>query len=97
MAITNVVRGALTKIEGHGPGSGEVLRTRTTAVCSSFNCIGRVKKRALGNGRVVARVPPDAKASTILPIIAERVLPASTIFTDDYPIYDGLSKDATRL
>lgn len=43
-------------------------------------------------GRVVARVTPDAKAKTVLPIIAERVLPASTIFTDDYPIYDGVKK-----
>jgi transposase len=39
-------------------------------------------------GRVIARVTPDAKANTILPIIAERVLPSSTIFTDDFPIYD---------
>jgi transposase len=41
-------------------------------------------------GRVVARVTPDAKSKTILPIVAERVLPSSTIFTDDYPIYDGV-------
>ena len=43
-------------------------------------------------GRVIARVTPDVKAKTILPIVAERVLPASTIFTDDYPIYDGVAK-----
>lgn len=42
-------------------------------------------------GRVVARVTPDTKARTILPIMAERVLPATTIFTDDYPIYDSVS------
>ena len=41
-------------------------------------------------GRVVARVTPDVKAKTILPIVAERVLPESIIFTDDYPIYDGV-------
>ena len=41
-------------------------------------------------GRVVARVTPDVKAKTILPIVAERVLPESVIFTDDYPIYDGV-------
>jgi len=41
-------------------------------------------------GRVVARVTPDAKAKTVLPIVAERVLPESIIFTDDYPIYDGV-------
>ncbi len=43
-------------------------------------------------GRVVARVTPDAKAKTVLPIVAERVLPSTIIYTDDYPIYDGLSK-----
>jgi len=41
-------------------------------------------------GRVVARVTPDAKSKTVLPIVAERVLPESIIFTDDYPIYDGV-------
>jgi transposase len=41
-------------------------------------------------GRVIARVTPDAKSKTILPIVAERVLPESAIFTDDYPIYDGV-------
>jgi len=43
-------------------------------------------------GRVIARVTPDVKASTVLPIVAERVLPSSTVFTDDYPIYDGVGK-----
>lgn len=39
-------------------------------------------------GRVMAFVTPDAKARTVLPIIAERVLPSSTVYTDTYPIYD---------
>jgi transposase-like protein len=43
-------------------------------------------------GRVVARVVPDVKAKTILPIVAERVLPASMIYTDDFPLYDGVGK-----
>src|SRR6185437_11058302 len=33
-------------------------------------------------GRVIARVTPDAKEKTILPIMAERILPASTVYTD---------------
>ncbi len=45
-------------------------------------------------GRVVAMVTPDAKAKTVLPIIHERVLPASVVYTDDYPIYDKLSQHA---
>lgn len=43
-------------------------------------------------GRVVARVTPDAKAKTVLPIVAERVLPSAMVYTDDFPIYDGLSR-----
>lgn len=43
-------------------------------------------------GRVVARVTPDAKVSTVFPIIAERILPASTVYTDCYTTYDHLGK-----
>jgi transposase-like protein len=42
-------------------------------------------------GCVVARVTPDTKARTVFPIMAQHVLPATTIFTDDYPVYDGIS------
>ncbi len=43
-------------------------------------------------GRVIAKVTPDAKASTVFPIIAERVLPAATVYTDSYTTYDHLAK-----
>jgi transposase len=42
-------------------------------------------------GCVVARVTPDAKAKTVLPIVAEKVLPSTIIYTDDYPIYDKIN------
>jgi transposase len=45
-------------------------------------------------GRVVAMVTPDVKAKTIFPIIHERVLPASTVYTDEYPMYDKLATEA---
>jgi transposase-like protein len=41
-------------------------------------------------GRVIACVTKDTKAKTVLPIIAEKVLPKSIVYTDDYPIYDGV-------
>jgi transposase len=41
-------------------------------------------------GRVIAKVTPDVKSATILPIVAEKVLPASIIYTDDYTIYDNV-------
>jgi transposase len=49
-----------------------------------------------GKGRVMAFVTPDAKAATIFPIISERVLPETVVYTDDYPIYDKLSTHANR-
>jgi transposase len=49
-----------------------------------------------GKGRVMAFVTPDVKTATIFPIIAERVLPESIVYTDDYPIYDKLSLHANR-
>ena len=42
-------------------------------------------------GQVRAYVTPDVKAKTVLGIVAEKVLDKATVFTDDYPIYDGLS------
>jgi transposase-like protein len=45
-------------------------------------------------GRVVAKVTPDAKSSTVFPIIHEHVLPASTVYTDEYTTYDRLATTA---
>lgn len=41
-------------------------------------------------GRVIARVVPDVKEKTLLPIIATHVLPSSTIYTDSYTSYDNV-------
>jgi transposase len=41
-------------------------------------------------GRVVARVAPNAKKETLHGLAKEYILPASTVFTDDYVSYDGL-------
>jgi transposase-like protein len=43
-------------------------------------------------GRVVAQVVPDAKLKTIFPIIHERILPASIVYSDEFPIYDHLGE-----
>jgi transposase-like protein len=45
-------------------------------------------------GRVVARVTPDVKVATVYPIIHEYVMPASTVYTDEYSIYDRLATEA---
>lgn len=43
-------------------------------------------------GRVVAKVATDAKKATLHGMAKEYVLPASTIFTDEWVGYDGLEK-----
>ncbi len=43
-------------------------------------------------GRVLTRVVADVKEKTLLPIVAERVLPASIIYTDSYTSYDNVHR-----
>jgi transposase len=43
-------------------------------------------------GRVIAKVVSDVKENTLMPIIAERVLPASVVYTDSYSSYDNLRR-----
>jgi transposase-like protein len=46
-----------------------------------------------GNGgRVYAVMTPDVKKNTVMSIIKEKVMPKSTIFSDDFVIYDDLGK-----
>jgi transposase len=41
-------------------------------------------------GRVIACVTPDVKASTLFPIIEEKILPNTTVYSDEYSTYDQL-------
>jgi len=43
-------------------------------------------------GKVFAQVVPNARALTLMPIIKQRVIPASMVYTDEYRVYDRLSK-----
>jgi transposase len=45
-------------------------------------------------GRVIAKVTPNVKAETVFPIIEEKVMPKSIVFTDEYSIYDRLATPA---
>ncbi len=42
--------------------------------------------------RVLTRVVADVKEKTLLPIVAERVLPASIIYTDSFTSYDNVHR-----
>jgi transposase-like protein len=41
-------------------------------------------------GRVRAIVAEDRKADTLVPMVRKHVLPETSVFTDDFPSYDGL-------
>ena len=43
-------------------------------------------------GKVAALVTPDVKRRTVMPIIHSKVMPRSMIYTDDYKVYNPLSK-----
>ena len=42
-------------------------------------------------GKVIAKVVPNVQSKTLLPIIKEKVLQNSTIYTDELPSYDRIS------
>jgi len=45
-----------------------------------------------GQGRVVARATHDIKASTLMGMVREHVMPKSTIYTDELHAYSGIEK-----
>jgi transposase len=55
----------------------------------------RVKTPVVGiverKGRIKALVADDAKGSTLLGMVREHILPKSTVFTDEYLSYDGIT------
>jgi len=53
--------------------------------------VGMVERSEDGRvGRVVARVAPNAKKVTLHGLAKEYILPASTVYTDEFVSYDGL-------
>lgn len=46
-------------------------------------------------GRVVAKVMPDLRSANVLRVIRNHVTPGSTIYTDEYSIYDRVSRMQT--
>jgi transposase-like protein len=63
------------------------IRGRSGIEDSKTPVFGMVER----GGRVIACVTPDVKASTIFPIIRERVLTNSTVYSDEYSVYDRLA------
>lgn len=44
-------------------------------------------------GSVVAKVVPDRTIETVMPFVNEKVLPKSTVYTDEWQAYKGLTAD----
>lgn len=72
---------AKNKHKGKRGGTGRTLGDKTPV-------FGMVERR----GRVIARVTKDVKVESIFPIIAERILPSSTVYSDYYTTYDQVNK-----
>lgn len=51
--------------------------------------LGMVQRK----GRVVAVPVRSTQRATVMPKIAERILPASTVYTDEYPVYNTLADE----
>lgn len=54
--------------------------------------LGMVQRR----GRVVAMTVPNVARATVFPVITERILPASIVYTDEYPVYKTLGEKGYR-
>jgi transposase len=83
---------------GGKPRQGDVLRYAREGETDLSGAGGRwmhaKKSTVFGmverGGRVRAEVVPSRKATTLQPMIRQHILPASTIFTDEWPSYKGL-------
>jgi transposase-like protein len=62
------------------PGSGDKKKSPI---------VGIVERRG-GKGRIIAKATPNVTAETLTGMVKEYVLPASTVFTDDFSGYDRL-------
>jgi len=44
------------------------------------------------NGKVIAKVVPDVKRHTLVPFMARKVSPNATLYTDEFPSYDHMTR-----
>ncbi len=82
---------------GGGPRLGEITGEPGRDLSSAGGAWRQRKKKTVfamveRGGRVRADVVPSRKAATLQPHVVKYVLPASTIFTDEWPSYIGLSR-----
>jgi len=72
---------------------GGKRRRRTQFDPSNKTCVVGVVERKRGQGRVVAVIADDNSKKTLHDIAHKKILPKSTVFTDDLASYHGLDVD----
>jgi transposase len=83
--LSGAVEADETYFGGFHKGGGK-KRGRGTNKASVFGIVER-------KGRVIAKVVPDVTAKTLVGTIHEYVLPASTVYTDEFPSYNTVPKE----
>ena len=54
------------------------------------------RKEGDSKGRIVAKTVPDTKRKTVMPQVKKKVLPESMVYTDEYTVYDSLSREGYK-
>jgi transposase len=76
----------------HGnPSTGNRGGGRPGADSKKVPVLGIVQ-RGRGTGQVIATVIPNAQTKTLMPVVTQRVMPASLIYTDEWKPYENLPK-----
>jgi len=95
--MTHLIRKELMK-QGNDPMSGTIEADETYIGGYRRGVIGRGvdKTPVFGmverKGRVMAVTVPNVARATVMPHITSRVLPMSTIYTDEYKVYNPLNR-----
>lgn len=76
---------------GRKPRFGEVRNRKEARMWAERKAkvLGAVER----GGRIHATVIPDRSAETLMPILRTKVLPASTVYTDEWKSYRGLGRE----
>jgi transposase-like protein len=101
--MAHLIRHKLMKQDSEPFDSGNPVEADETYMGGRRRGTGRVGRPAEGEGnkaavfgmvqrqgKVFAAIVPSVKSGTLFPFIMERVLPGSTVYTDEYKPYDGL-------
>jgi transposase len=86
-----------TKIEGPVEVDETYVGGRRRGVTGRPSGFDKQKTPVLGmverRGKVVAMTVPNVARTTVMPHIVNRVMPASMVYTDEYKVYDRLTKE----